>query len=79
MIKRLYVFAENSEIAFQYMKALGFVPHQYVIVHRVEDVLAVDAEYDQIRAVGEYWKNQDVSFAYDELMYQIKRKICSQS
>ena len=76
MIKKLYVFAENSEIAFQYMKALNYVPHQYIIVRSVEDVLAVDAEYDQIRAVGDYWKNQDVSFAYDEMIYRIKRKIC---
>jgi len=74
MIKRLYVFAENPEIAFQYMKALGFIPHQYIIVHSVEDVLAVNAGYEEIRTVGDYWKNSDVSFAYDVLIWQIRRK-----
>jgi len=74
MNKRLYVFAENSEIAFQYMKALNYSPVQYRIIRGVEDVLCVDAEYDQIRTVGDYWKNKEVSFAYDELLFKIKRK-----
>jgi len=74
MIKRLYIFAERADMAFEYMREQHYTPDQYRIVMRVEDVLGIDAEYDQIRTVGNYWNNPQVSFAYDEMMWRIKRK-----
>jgi hypothetical protein len=74
-VDKLFIFARTFEEAVNYVRLEKLLAWDYCIVRDYSSTFGVKIEPDQVVVIGEYYKNPEVSLAYDIAVDQMKTRM----